>query len=86
VTDDTAYIKVALDGEYNVRMVRGGGLEPTSITQLAYKKRVDIFQVSMLNHINLQTLTMIEDWTFQWQPPNISLIPACKPKNLESGS
>ena len=86
VTDDTAYIKVAFDGEYNVRMVRGGGLEPTSITQLAYKKRVDIFQVSLLNHVNLQTLTMIEDWTFQWQPSNIISIPACKSKNLESGS
>jgi hypothetical protein len=64
-------------------MVRDGGPEPTSIAQLAYKKRVDIFQVSLLNHVNLQTLTMIEDWTFQWQPSNIILIPACKSKNLE---
>ena len=86
VTDDTAYIKVAFDGECNVRMVRSGGPEPTSITQLAYKKWVDIFQVSFLNHVNLQTLTMIEDWTFQWQPSNIILIPACKSKNLESVS
>jgi hypothetical protein len=46
--DESIYLKLALDGEYNVRMVHGGGPEPTSIIQIAYKNWIDNFQVCLL--------------------------------------
>jgi len=49
--DDSAYLKLALDAEFNVNMTSGGGPEPTSTVQIAYKKRVDILQVSESNYL-----------------------------------
>jgi hypothetical protein len=43
--DQSAYLKLALNAKFNVNMTRGGGPEPTSTVQIAYKKWIDIFQV-----------------------------------------
>ena len=54
VTDTAAYVKVGLDGEYNVNMTCGAGPQPTSIIQLAYKKKNGfIFQVCFSVYVNI---------------------------------
>lgn len=49
VTDTSAHLAVGFDAEFNFITTRtrssGGGPQPTSIIQVAYKNRVDIFQV-----------------------------------------
>ena len=46
--DDSICLVCSLDAEWNVNMTHGGGPEPTSIIQIAYKKWVDVFQVRVL--------------------------------------
>src|SRR5882762_1048783 len=45
VDDNSICLECGLDAEWNVNMTHGGGPEPTSIIQIAYKKWVDVFQV-----------------------------------------
>src|SRR3954447_9502180 len=44
--DDKAYITVGFDAEWNVDLTSGGASQPTAITQIAYKKWINIFQIS----------------------------------------
>jgi len=44
--NDKAHIVVGFDAEWNVDLTYGGAPQPTAIIQIAYKKRIDIFQIS----------------------------------------
>src|SRR5207244_2363296 len=44
--DDKAYISIGFDAEWNVDLTSGGAPQPTAIIQIAYKKWINIFQIS----------------------------------------
>ena len=58
-TDETEHLITGLDAEWNVNMVAGGGPEPTSVVQIAYKKRIYILQVHIHLHNNIKLLTQV---------------------------
>lgn len=51
VEDENSHLVVGFDAEWNVDLVHGGGPQPTAIIQIAYRKWVYIFQVSV--YVNL---------------------------------
>lgn len=66
--DESAQLITGFDAEWNVNMTAGGGPEPTSVVQIAYKKRIYIFQVcyclALFLYFNLLIRTHL-DWSSQ---------------------
>ena len=52
-TNLSSHLVVGFDAEWNVDMVKGGGVKPTSIVHIAYNKQVFILQVGQLLPRNL---------------------------------
>jgi hypothetical protein len=86
-SNEFEFIKLALDAEFNVNMTRGGGPEPTSTVQIAYKNWVDIFQVILRCdfYMYLYSLLSSPDWPLQGRFACNSTVASCKPSDSQGG-